>query len=91
MVQLPLPPPPPNRPPNPLFHTLPADTRLVRLFDPTSYNATATSFRSWGPRYRFDHHRGQGQQRDPCEDPDRGIYYAAFTLSGCIVERAHSE
>jgi hypothetical protein len=34
---------------------------------------------------RFDHHRVRGEGRLE-EDPERGIYYAAMTLSGCLVE-----
>jgi hypothetical protein len=78
-------PPPPQRRPNPLFHVLPAGTRLVRLFDPYRYGTTATSFRSYGPLLRFDHHRGR-EGRKPEDDAERGIYYAAMTLSGCLVE-----
>lgn len=78
-------PPPPRRRPNPLFRALPAGTRLVRLFDPSQHGATATGFRSYGPLLRFDHHRGRDDER-PAEDAERGIYYAALTLSGCLVE-----
>lgn len=78
-------PPPPRRRPNPLFHTLPAETRLVRLFDPSRHGATATGFRSYGPLLRFDHHRGR-EDGKPGDDVERGIYYAAMTLSGCLVE-----
>jgi hypothetical protein len=35
---------------------------------------------------RFDHHRGVGTDRTPARDATRGIYYAAFTLSSCLVE-----
>lgn len=78
-------PPPPRRRPNPLFHTLPAETRLVRLFDPSRHGATATGFRSYGPLLRFDHHRGREDGKSG-DDAERGIYYAAMTLSGCLVE-----
>lgn len=78
-------PPPPRRRPSPLFHDLPSGSRLVRLFDPSRHGATATGFRSYGPLLRFDHHRGKGDGA-PGEDPDRGIYYAAKTISGCLVE-----
>lgn len=78
-------PPPPRRRPNPLFHDLPSRTRLVRLFDPSRHGATATGFRSYGPLHRFDHHRGR-DDGEPTEDAERGIYYAAFTLSGGLVE-----
>ncbi len=77
--------PPPRRRPNPLFHVLPAGTRLVRLFDPSRRGATAIGFRSYGPLLRFDHHRGTGDGT-PGHDPERSIYYAATTLSSCLVE-----
>jgi RES domain len=78
-------PPPPRHRPNPLFHVLRPGDRLVRLFDPSRHGVTATGFRSYGPLLRFDHHRGNedGTSRD---DPERGVYYAARTLSGCLVE-----
>lgn len=78
-------PPPPRRRPNPLFHVLPTGTRLVRLFDPSRHGATATGFRSYGPLLRFDHHRGRADGK-PGDDAERGIYYAAMTLSSCLVE-----
>lgn len=77
--------PPPRRRPNPLFHLLPSGTKLVRLFDPSCHGATATGTRSFGPLLRFDHHRGQ-EDGKPREDAERGIYYAATSLSGCLVE-----
>lgn len=83
-------PPPPARPPDPLFQTLPAGTTLFRLFDPTRHGATAAGFRHYGPLARFDHHRGMGAgpagERLPAQDPERGILYAAATLSSCLVE-----
>jgi hypothetical protein len=78
-------PPPPRRRPNPLFHVLPSGSRLVRLFDPSRHVATATGFRSYGPLLRFDHHRGR-EDGKPGDDVERGIYYAATTVSGCLVE-----
>ncbi len=78
-------PPPPQRRPNPLFHNLPSGSRLVRLFDPSRHGATATGFRYYGPLLRFDHHRGR-EDGKPGDDIERGIYYAAMTLSGCLVE-----
>ncbi len=77
-------PPPPSNPPYPLFHTLVPDSTIIRIFDPTRYQTQALTFRSNGPRHRFDHH--QGNITAPHDDPARGIYYAAFTLSGCLVE-----
>ncbi len=58
---------------------------MVRLFDPSRHGATAIGFRSYGPLLRFDHHRGQ-EDGTPSDDAGRGIYYAAMTLSGCLVE-----
>jgi hypothetical protein len=42
--------------------------------------AQALTFRYYGPINRFDHHRipSEGGR---AEDPERGIYYAGFTLS----------
>jgi len=60
---------------------------LVRIFDPSSHGATATGFRHHGPLLRFDHHRGEGKNMEPGADAERGIYYAALTLSSCMVER----
>ena len=81
--------PPPATPPNPLFTTLPAGTRLVRVFDPTTpWKVTALTFNANGPRNRFDHHRPPppGSTSPFANDPERGIYYAALTLSCCLVE-----
>ena len=78
--------PPPELAPAPLFLVLPAGTALVRIFDPTSHGATALQFRSFGPIHRFDHHRGGGHAGTPSQDPERAIYYAALTLSSCLVE-----
>jgi len=76
--------PPPSRAPNPVFLTLPAETNLFRLFDPTRHNATAISFRYFGPLLRFDHQRIISNA--PQADTERGIYYGGLTLSCCIVE-----
>lgn len=76
--------PPPTRPPKPIFHRLPVGTSLFRLFDPTRHSTTAASFRYFGPRLRFDHHRALSGAPDV--DTERGVYYGGFTLSCCIVE-----
>lgn len=75
--------PPPTQQPQPRFHTISSGTVLLRLFDPTKYNTSALSFRHYGPISRFDHHR---EADPPARDPDRGIIYAARTLSSCLVE-----
>lgn len=76
--------PPPNREIAPQYHVITAGTILKRIFDPTNYGATASGFRYNGPRGRFDHHnRVNGK---PADDPDRGIIYAGYTLSCCLVE-----
>lgn len=85
-------PPPPNRPVAPRFLEIPAGARLVRIFDPTRRDATPLTFRAYGPLKRFDHHRGEGPDHDPCDDPERAVYYAAWSsdvpraLSSCLVE-----
>lgn len=84
MVQIPL--PPPQRTPRPVFHTLTAGATILRLFRPGSYHALATTFRFHGPLARFDHHRVEGEQHRQAHDSIRGIYYAAFRLSSCVVE-----
>lgn len=58
----------------------------MRIYDPDSHGATATSFRRFGPLHRFDHHPGRGPERDPYPDLSRGVYYAAHDLSSCLVE-----
>jgi len=74
--------PPPRRPPTPVFQTVPAGSHLYRI-----YNPAYPGFRFYGPLgMRFDHHRGVGTDRTPALDTTRGIYYAAFTLSSCLVE-----
>ncbi|MGI0482094.1 RES family NAD+ phosphorylase [Geminocystis sp. CENA526] len=76
--------PPPKNKPNPLFYHLPANSELVRIFDPTTkYKTQALTFRYFGALHRFDHQRSD---KKPQLDAQRGIYYTAFTLSSCIVE-----
>lgn len=74
--------PPPLRSITPEFVTLDRNDVLLRIFDPTKYNATATDFRNYGPVSRFDHH----QQYPNKIDPERSVIYAAQTLSCCLVE-----
>jgi hypothetical protein len=62
---------------------------LIRVYDPNSkYKPGPSTFRVNGPRVRFDHHRGTpaGTSISPSDDPERAVYYAAFTLSSAIVE-----
>lgn len=49
--------PPPTRNISPQFTELESGTTIQRIFDPTSYGATATGFRYYGPLSRFDHQR----------------------------------
>lgn len=74
--------PPPLRSITPEFVTLDRNDVLLRIFDPTKYNAIATDFRSYGPVSRFDHHR----QYPNKIDPERSVIYASPTLSCCLVE-----
>lgn len=83
MVEI-LPPPPKILPVKPVLHSIDKDKCLVRIFDPTRHNTNALSFRYYGALERFDHQR---YSRDaPATDEERGIYYAGFTLSCCLVE-----
>ncbi len=74
--------PPPTRNISPQWFELKSGTIIQRIFDPTSYGATATGFRYYGPLSRFDHQRG----KQPGIDKERGIIYAGFNLSCCLVE-----
>ncbi len=56
----------------------------MRLFDPTRHQTMAISFRAFGPLLRFDHQRSVSGL--PGMDAERSVYYAGFTLSGCVVE-----
>ncbi len=78
--------PPPSRNLSPQLKTLKPNTKLIRIFDPTKYNAQALGFRSFGPISRFDHHRIDVTSGQPQLDSERSIIYAAFTLSSCLVE-----
>jgi len=76
--------PPPMRSLTPIFATIPAGASIIRIFDPTDHGATSTGFRFFGPLRRFDHHRAF--VRSGAQDPERGIYYAALTFDGALVE-----
>ncbi|MDJ0751759.1 MAG: RES family NAD+ phosphorylase [Woeseiaceae bacterium] len=75
-------PPPPTRNITPKLAVLESGRAIKRIFAPTSYGSTATGFRYYGPLHRFDH------QKDgkPTVAPDRGIIYAGFSLSCCLIE-----
>jgi hypothetical protein len=67
-------------------HVLAAGKRIARLYDPTSrHRPGPRSFRHNGPRLRFDHHRA-ASDGSPANDPKRGVYYAALTISCALVE-----
>jgi hypothetical protein len=51
----------------------------MRIFDPSRRSTRALTFRANGPRARFDHHRGDGPDRMPADDPDRAVYYASWS------------
>jgi len=75
-------PPPPKNNPNPAFHRIEPGSHIIRIFNPNNHGTGALTFRFHGPLHRFDHQRGG----TPQTDSERGIYYAAFTLSSCLVE-----
>ncbi|MBE9045777.1 RES family NAD+ phosphorylase [Pleurocapsales cyanobacterium LEGE 10410] len=74
--------PPPTRNISPQWLELEPGTTIQRIFDPTSYGSTATGFRYYGPLSRFDHQ----DNKQPKIDKERGIIYAGFNLSCCLVE-----
>ncbi len=82
MVQIHL--PPPKRNVNPQYYTIESGTTIKRIYDPNRHGATATSFRHYGPVSRFDHQKRVNKKAD--HNPDRGIIYAGYTLSCCLVE-----
>ena len=75
--------PPPTRNISPQWFELKAGTTIQRIFNPTSYGATATGFRYYGPLSRFDH---QSIKNKPVVSKDRGIIYAGLSLSCCLIE-----
>jgi hypothetical protein len=75
-------PPPPTRNITPKFEVLEPGIAIKRIFDPTSHGSTAIGFRYYGPLHRFDH-QPHGK---PIVDSDRGIMYAGFSLSCCLIE-----
>jgi hypothetical protein len=92
-------PPPPTRNITPKFEVLEPGMAIKRIFAPTSHGSTAIGFRYYGPVHRFDHQRcdpadvSSAKERasrqpsgKPTVDPDRGIMYAGFSLSCCLVE-----
>lgn len=78
-------PPPPRRPPTPSFRILPVGFQFWRIYDPDRFGATAAQFRRHGPYLRFDHQR-RDARGGAGYDAQRGIYYGAETVSGCVVE-----
>lgn len=78
------PPPPKILPIKPALSSIDKGECLVRIFDPTRHNTNALTFRHHGPLGRFDHQRHP--ENAPSIDEERGIYYAGFTLSCCLVE-----
>src|SRR5579862_7802755 len=81
--------PPPDASPDPIIFTVAVGSRLIRLLDPTRHwKPGPLTFNFNGPRSRFDHHRpaAPGSSSPYADDPDRGVYYAAFTLSCCLAE-----
>ena len=79
------PPPPPHRPEQPLIVSFHPGAVLWRIYNPKSkYKPGPTTFRINGPHERFDHQIPNAL--GPCDNPHRGIYYAADCLEGAVVE-----
>ena len=84
MVEI-APPPPKILPIEPALSSIDKGECLARIFDPTTrHNTNALTFRHHSPLERFDHQ--QYSRNAPSTDEKRGIYYAGFTLSCCLVE-----
>jgi hypothetical protein len=69
--------------------TLRPGAQLFRVYDPCSrHRPGPRTFRSNGPRMRFDHHRGMREHGMvvPADDAERAVYYCGLTLSGALVE-----
>lgn len=79
-------PPPPRVAVKAVRFEIPAESYIVRVFDPTRYDTQALTFRYFGPLARYDHHHLDESASKTSVDKERGIYYAAFTLSSCLVE-----
>jgi hypothetical protein len=81
-------PPPPQAGSEPrLMYFEPGD-KLVRIYDPTSCGARELTFRSFGPRLRFDHHP-PGPDDEAADHPGLGIWYGSWGPDGirsCGVE-----
>lgn len=77
-------PPPPTMLPTPEFFTLRSGSVFYRIFDPDRFESRAAEFRCVGPISRFDHHRFDPGA--PGLDTERGVIYAGFSLSCCVVE-----
>lgn len=82
MVEI-APPPPKVLPVKPTLCSIDKSKSLVRIFDPTRHTTNALTLRYYGPLGRFDHQR---YSRNAPSNDERGIYYAGFTLSCCLVE-----
>lgn len=74
--------PPPTRNITPQLLEIISGTIIQRIFDPTSYGSSATGFRYYGPLSRFDHQKS----KKPGIDKERGIIYAGFSFSCCLIE-----
>jgi RES domain len=81
------PPPPPVTATPRLLHFEVGD-KLARIYDPTSHGARELTFRSFGPRLRFDHHP-PGPGDSAADHPDCGIWYGSWgpdSIRSCGIE-----
>ena len=70
--------PPPTRNISPQLLELTSGTTIQRIFDPTSYGATAIDFRYYGPLSRFDHQRCiHSGINDPAPPLSEGVSFRA--------------
>ena len=85
------PPPPLITPTNPQYVSLKPGAKIMRIYNPESHGAKESTFRYFGPLFRFVHHRPLAAQELAKEkgviDKERGSSYWGFTLSCCLVEK----
>lgn len=68
----------------PQHRALKPGTLLSRIYAREPHDDRADSFRTFGPIYRFDHHRYPAEA--PALDADRGVLYVSESTAGCLLE-----
>jgi hypothetical protein len=76
--------PSPRLPPGKQWTWKPAGIAWLRVYHRDPHTPEPTFRRRFGPKHRFDHHRGD--YLNPSEDPDRSILYLAKDLPTGVIE-----